>query len=248
MATQKVLITGGTSGLGEALFYRYITEGYDVIACGRNQNKLEQLQQVASKDSNNQFLTLNFDITDEKAVAEKSSSIDAIDVLILNAGDCQYIDDVMKFDHNAFVSVVSTNLLSVSALLKHFLPKVKRGGQIVLVSSSVTIMPFTRAQAYGASKAGLDYLAKSLRLDLIPHQIGVTLIHPGFIKTPLTDKNDFAMPFMLSAYDAAFRVFEGVEKRKRYLHFPKRLTLLLKIFSFLPDIIWQKIMLRGMTK
>jgi NAD(P)-dependent dehydrogenase (short-subunit alcohol dehydrogenase family) len=114
----------------------------------------------------------------------------------------------------------------------------------VFVSSSATIVPFPRSEAYGASKAGMDYLAKSLRLDLVSENIGVTLVHPGFIKTPLTEKNDFEMPFLLTSDEAANRIFQGVNRRTKYLHFPKRLTLILKLFSILPASLWQSIILR----
>lgn len=90
----------------------------------------------------------------------------------------------------------------------------------------------------------MDYLANSLRLDLAEHNIDVTLVHPGFVKTPLTDKNDFNMPFLMTSNEAASRIITGVDKRKRYLHFPKRLTLLLKFISYLPSSLWQKIITR----
>ena len=102
-------------------------------------------------------------------------------------------------------------------------------------------MPFPRSEAYGASKAGVDYLANSLRLDLAKHDIDVTLVHPGFVRTPLTDKNDFAMPFLLTSEQAAHRMIVGIEKRKKYLHFPKRLTLTMKLLAFLPASLWQRL-------
>ncbi len=107
------------------------------------------------------------------------------------------------------------------------------------------MLVFPRSEAYGASKAGMDYLANSLRLDLAKNDISVTLVHPGFIKTPLTDKNDFSMPFLLTSEEAAERIFNGVNAKSNYLHFPKRLTFLLKAFSFLPSSLWQKIILRN---
>jgi short-subunit dehydrogenase len=133
---------------------------------------------------------------------------------------------------------------ALGALLQYFLPKVKQGGQVVFVSSSATILPFPRSEAYGASKAGIDYLANSLRLDLVEHGIGVTLVHPGFVSTPLTDKNNFSMPFILTSEEAAIRMIKGIQQGKKYLHFPKRLTLILKIFSYLPSALWQALILR----
>ena len=237
MANKRILITGATSGIGHSLFEQYSELGEQVIACGRNQLQLQKMQKLTYK-------TCAFDITIKSEIAAYAESIESLDILILNAGNCRYIDNAKQFDGGLFADVVTTNLISLGWLLEYFLPKVKPGGQVVFISSSATIVPFPRSEAYGASKAGIDYLAKSLRLDLAKEEIDVTLVHPGFIKTPLTDKNDFTMPFLLTSEVAATKIINAVNQRKKYTHFPKRLTLLLKFFSFLPASIWQKIILR----
>lgn len=234
---KKVMITGATSGIGQALLSKYHGEGHQVIACGRDQSKLAAIENSCSK-------TCLFDLTKQDEITSALASIEALDILILNAGNCRYIDDAKQFDAELFADVISTNLTSLGWLLQSLLPKIKKGGQVVFVSSSATILPFPRSEAYGASKAGIDYLANSLRLDLLKHDIGVTLVHPGFIKTPLTDKNDFDMPFLLSSETAATRIYNGVMAKRQYLHFPKRLTWLLKLFSLLPSSLWQSLILR----
>ncbi len=240
---KKVLITGATSGIGEALLEKYQNNGDKVTACGRNKSKLTRLN-----NSEKNIDTLEFDITDKNQIAAAAQKVSSIDILILNAGDCAYIDDVKSFDGDKFSNIIKTNLISVGYLLQYFLPKLTVHGQIVFISSSATILPFSRAQAYGASKAGLDYLAKSLRLDLAPHNIDVTLVHPGFVKTPLTNKNTFDMPFMITSTQAAESIFKAVSKRQSYLQFPKRLTYILKTLAFLPDILWLWLTKRSMTK
>ena len=237
MVSRTVLVTGATSGIGLALYEKYVAQGDNVIACGRNKDKLAKLCGKAYK-------TVVFDMTQPAEIESVSVDIADIDILILNAGDCRYIDDAKHFDGKVFSDIISTNLSSLGALLQFFLPLVNRGGQVLFVSSSATIMPFPRSEAYGASKAGMDYLANSLRLDLVSEEIGVTLVHPGFIKTPLTDKNTFDMPFLLTSEEAASRIFTGVNRRSKYLHFPKRLTVILKLFSLLPSSLWQSIILR----
>jgi short-subunit dehydrogenase len=237
MSNQTILITGATSGIGLALFDHYTKRGDNVIACGRNKNKLAPLAERAIK-------TCLFDVTKPSEIEVSTADINKIDVLILNAGDCRYIDNAKHFDGKLFSDIIATNLSALGALLQHLLPLVSKGGQVVFVSSSATILPFPRSEAYGASKAGVDYLANSLRLDLVSENIGVTLVHPGFIKTALTDKNNFKMPFLLTSKDAAERIVRGVDKQTKYLHFPKRLTLMMKLFSFLPSFLWQAIILR----
>ena len=237
MSESNVLITGATSGIGSALVDRFILNGDYIVACGRNQEQLNIL-------SDKVMQTCCFDITSPLAIENEAKKIGEIDVLVLNAGTCLYIDDAKNFDGETFQEVINTNLSALGYLLANFLPKVKAGGQVVFISSSATIIPFPRSESYGASKAGIDYLANSLRLDLADHNIGVSLVHPGFIKTPLTDKNDFNMPFLLTSEEAAERIFKGVRAKKRYIHFPKRLTLLLKLFSLLPSSLWQALITR----
>lgn len=231
---KTILITGATSGIGLALFNQYSAQGHKAIACGRSETKLAELAAQAYK-------TCLFDLNNAEAIKQQLQSIDDLDVVILNAGDCQYIDDAKNFNGQLFSDIITTNLSSLGWLLQYTLPKIKKGGQLVFVSSSATILPFPKSEAYGASKAGMDYLANSLRLDLLDEDIGVTLVHPGFVKTPLTDKNTFNMPFLITSDEAASRIIKGVEQRKKYLHFPKRLTLLLKLFSLLPASLWQAI-------
>lgn len=240
---KTIMITGATSGIGEALLKKYHREGHQVIACGRDEKKL-----AAIAIESNASQTCLFDMTQQNEIAIAVQSIEALDILILNAGNCRYIDDAKHFDGDLFADVISTNLTSLGWLLQSLLPKVKKGGQVVFVSSSATILPFPRSEAYGASKAGIDYLANSLRLDLVKHDISVTLVHPGFIKTPLTDKNNFSMPFLLTSEEAAARIYKGVNAKRRYLHFPKRLTLLLKLFSLLPSSLWQSLILRKQNR
>lgn len=238
MTAKNILITGATSGIGHSLFKHYSRKGDKVIACGRNQQKLDEIASQA-------HLTGQFDMTIPSEIETFSKSVESLDILVLNAGNCRYIDDAKNFDGALFADVIETNLISLGWLLQFFLPKVRKGGQVVFVSSSATLMPFQRSEAYGASKSGIDYLANSLRLDLIKEKIDVTLIHPGFIKTPLTDKNDFPMPFLLTSEQAALNIAKAIDKRKEYAHFPKRLTMLLKFFSIMPNWIWRKMIIKG---
>lgn len=238
MSKKTVMVTGATSGIGLNLFHQYADNDYNVIACGRNTTVLQELKSKA-------YQCLNFDLQNQSEVTAIKHEVTELDILIINAGTCEYIDDVIHFDSDKFSRVISTNLTSVGWLLSAFLSKVKTGGQVVFISSSATILPFPRNEAYGASKAGIDYLANSLRLDLKSKNIDVTLIHPGFVKTPLTDKNTFNMPFLMSSKAAAIRIFNAVHKRKKYHQFPKRLTYLLRVFACLPSSLWEYLILKG---
>ncbi|MFT6984645.1 MAG: short-subunit dehydrogenase [Psychromonas sp.] len=239
---KKVLITGATSGIGEALCLYYQAIGYDVIACGRKPDKLAQLE------SYNNVSTIAVDLCDQQQVTEKMQQLGSLDLVILNAGSCEYMDDVKHFDGQLFARVINSNVIAMGYCLAALLPQIPAGGQLALVGSSASYLPFSRAQAYGASKAAVAYLARSLALDLKSQHIDVSLVSPGFVKTPLTDKNDFAMPMQISAQEAAKRIVTGLQKRTFDIHFPKRFTLILKTLSLLPDSWWRLISTRILQK
>lgn len=119
------------------------------------------------------------------------------------------------------------------------LHKSPKRGHIVGIVSQVVSAPFAQAEAYGASKAALSYFLDSLRIDLAD-SIDVTSVYPGFVKTPLTDKNHFAMPFIMPADEAAARIVEHIEERPNHYIFPKRLHWMLKISKVFPGV-WQKV-------
>ncbi|MBQ4810657.1 short-chain dehydrogenase [Pseudoalteromonas luteoviolacea] len=225
---KKVLITGATSGIGEGLVDRY-SKSHNVVACGRNEEKLSKL-------SGNNVQTLKFDMTEKAQVASAFVDIEQLDIVILNAGVCEYIDDARRFDAELFERVIHANVIATGYCIEALLPKLKPGGQLVIVSSSASFLPLPRAQAYGASKAALSYLTRVMQIEL--EDIDVTLVHPGFVETPLTDKNDFPMPFLVTVENACEAIFQGVESRKKEIHFPKRFTLLLKLFALLPFSLW----------
>ncbi|MFT7052619.1 MAG: short-subunit dehydrogenase [Psychromonas sp.] len=239
---KRILITGATSGIGKALCLLYQKQNYAVIACGRNQQALDEIGALKN------VLTLRFDISDKEQVREALTTLPELDLVILNAGSCEYINDAKNFDGDLFARVITTNLIALGYCLQAVLPKIKKGGQLALMGSSASYLPFSRAEAYGASKAGVAYLAKTLAMDLVEDEISVCLINPGFVKTPLTDKNAFSMPMLITAERAAEYIFNGLLKGKREIHFPAIFTFTLKIFACLPESVWSFISTRMINK
>lgn len=232
---KTIVITGATSGIGEQLCIDLAKKGNKVIACGRNEEKLAKLKdKIGDSLATAAFDTSNKDDV-EKAFQDIASN-HRIDCVILNAGNCEYVD-IDDFDSALFERVMQTNFMGSIYCIEAALPLLKKSANpyLVLMGSSSVYFPFGRAEAYGASKAALDYLAKSLRVDLEKFRIAVSIIHPGFVKTPLTDKNDFTMPMVIETDAASSYIIQGLEKQKFAIHFPKRFTWILKIMGSLPD-------------
>jgi len=241
--TQKVVwVTGASSGLGRSIALQLANSGALVIASARN---LQALQELAAENAN--IRPLACDITDADAFASLGERIVAIsphiDQAILNAGNCEYLD-FPNPDWNAVRRVMEVNFFGSVNCVEFVLPLLRASSaarpHLVVVASQVTAAPFPRAEAYGASKAALQYFCDSLRLDLAPEKIDVSVVNPGFVDTPLTRKNDFEMPFLMEADEAAQRIVARLQSRPRHYSFPKRLSLLLGLSKLAPSL-WQKI-------
>ncbi len=225
----RVLITGASSGIGTALVREYSAAGWAVTACGRDASRLQAVATDTGCD------TLAFDIADRQSTCDALAGLDPHwDLVILNAGTCEYIEDPRAFDAELFERVMHTNTVGPANCLQALLPHLKAGSRIALVGSSASYLPFTRAAAYGGSKAAVAYLAGSLAADLAPHGIGVSLVSPGFIKTPLTDQNDFNMPMMISAEQAALSIRRGLDKGQSHVCMPWLFCAFLRVLGRLP--------------
>ena len=192
---KTVLITGASSGIGYATARKAANRGWKVIACGRNE---ERLRKLSLEHFAIEYLT--FDLTDKDACSKHLNDLH-VDALILNAGICEYID-VNHFTSTPFKTVFDVNFFSAVHMIESLLPRLGQESQIVIVDSLARMLPFTKSQAYGASKAALHYLAKSLEVDLRERGIHVKTVSPGFVRTPLTDRNTFDMPMMITAEEA----------------------------------------------
>ncbi len=228
----RILITGATSGIGRQLALDYHQEGHEVWALGRNQEALDEL-------SDKGLQTARLDLENRTASLEWFSAMTPIDLAILNAGSCEYVD-LPEFDSALVSRVMRSNVESMAVSIEGVLPLLRKADRphLVAVGSSAAYVPLPRAEAYGASKAAIEYLIRTLRVDLFRENIDVSLVCPGFVKTPLTDRNDFPMPFRISVDEASEYMRRGIARRKLEIHFPKRFTYFLKILSLIPEVIW----------
>ncbi|MFT5548269.1 MAG: short-subunit dehydrogenase [Candidatus Azotimanducaceae bacterium] len=238
---QVIWVTGASSGLGRSLVLSLSRQGHQVIASARDEKALQDLEA-----NNPNICAIACDMVDESSLASVQSKMlekfSAIDQIILNAGTCEYLD-FPDPDWAAIRRVMEVNYFGTINCLKVALPLLRSSRalrpHIVVIASQVTNAPFPRSEAYGASKAALQYFFDSLRLDLVQDNIDVTIVNPGFVDTPLTRKNNFDMPFLMDVDKAANRIIKNIASRPRVYSFPKRLQGLLLISKLLPSL-WHK--------
>ena len=234
-------ITGASSGLGRSLALELAGKGNLVIASARNEEALKQLA-----EANDNIVALPFDITDDSALEAMRTRISGItlhlDRVILNAGSCEYLD-FPNPDWEAIRRVMEINYFGTVNCVRLALPLLRESTSerphIVAVASQATAAPFPRAEAYGSSKAAIQYFFDSLRLDLASENIDITVVNPGFVDTPLTRKNNFSMPFLMDVDMAAQRIVKNIESRPRCYSFPLRLSAMLFLSKLMPGV-WQK--------
>lgn len=242
-----VWLTGATSGIGLAVLEHLVAAGHRVIATGRRAEALDALV----KRFPSQVIALQADTTSKTDMAKVAETLQAhtVDWAILNAGTCEYLD-TREFSADLVDRVINTNVVGSARSVESALPALRksvaagRPVRLAIVSSSAWWFPFTRAEAYGASKAALSYFGHALRADLASENIPVTMVSPGFVKTPLTDQNDFDMPFMVSADTAAREIVNGLQAGKNEIEFPKKFTLSLKLVRLLPQSLTDKLAAR----
>ncbi len=231
----KIIITGATSGMGRQLALDYHNSGQEVWAIGRNEDSLAELRSLGMH-------TGQIDLTDSETSLAWFANLESIDLAILNAGTCEYID-MPNFDSSLVKRVMRANVESLAVSIEGVLPLLRKSAipHLAVVGSSAAYLPLPRAEAYGGSKAAVAYMVDTLRIALTKEKIVVSLICPGFVKTPLTDRNDFPMPFRITTEEASNYIRKGIAGKKAGIHFPKRFTYILKFLSLLPRPLWNAI-------
>ncbi|MEC6908075.1 SDR family NAD(P)-dependent oxidoreductase [Photobacterium piscicola] len=244
---KQVLITGASSGIGLQLAKDYANNGWHVYACGQNQSRLAQLVTNIDVASTGKITPLVFDVTNLEQTRQVLAEIETLpDHIILNAGTCEYIDNGV-IESDVFKRVFEVNFFGIIHCLDAMQSRFTATTHLVFISSSAAYTALPRAEAYGASKAALSYLANGLAIDLKDKVKTVTLVNPGFVATPLTNKNDFPMPMIVSCEYASIKIRQGIEKQQAEIHFPIKFTLLLKAIALFP-VALQRIIIQRMTR
>ena len=227
---KRVWLVGASSGIGAALARELARLGARVALSARSVDKLRALDIGGA-------VLLPCDVTDTASLAGARASLLAawrgVDLVIYLAGD--YVPmRTGDFDLAVAEKVITVNFNGGMRLAATVLPDLQAGGGIAFVASVAGYRGLPKALAYGPGKAALIHFAECLHLDLAPQGIGVWVINPGFVATPLTAKNDFAMPALLTPEQAALATVDGLKTGKFEIHYPKRFTRVMKLLALLP--------------
>ena len=239
---KSALITGASGGIGGAIAKALHGAGANV---GLSGTRVEPLEALAAELGERAFV-LPCKLDDAEAVAalpkQAAEAMGSVDILVNNAGITR--DNLfMRMSDDEWQSVLDVNLTGAARVLGHVLPPMieRDRGHIVLTGSLSGFRGLPRASGYGASKAGLMSLAETLYADLRGTGVDIQLVNPGFVKSRLTDKNDFAMPFIMDPEKAAEICFRHMSGSGFQRAFPRGLSWLFRGSRFLPDWLYYRL-------
>jgi NADP-dependent 3-hydroxy acid dehydrogenase YdfG len=233
---KRVWVIGASSGIGEACANALLAQGAKVALSSR---RVERLNAIAAQAQADQALVIPLDVTNDDqfhgAYQTLLNTWGGIDLLLFVSG--MYIplraDD---FEIQAAEQTIEANLLGPMRAVALVLPKMLKAhaGHIAIVGSVAGYSGLPKALAYGPSKAGIINFCETLYYDLLPEGVSVHMISPGFVATEATAQNDFEMPALISAAQAATEILGGIQRGEFDIHFPKRFSRFLKLLRLLP--------------
>ncbi len=250
MEDKKVIwITGASTGIGKALALKFAKNDWIVAASARRENLLNELN-----EENRNIHPFPLDVTDIDQCKNVFENIlqkfKNIEICVFSTG----IHDPKsekKFNLDKIRKIMEVNYFgvmnSINSIYEYY--NSKESGQISIVSSVAGYRGLPAAGAYCASKSALTSFTESLYFEMKRKNVRVSLISPGFIKTPMTDQNDFPMPMIKSPEFAAEQIYNGLIKKNSFeIHFPKAFTFFMKFLRILPNIVYFRLLEKGMKK
>jgi short-subunit dehydrogenase len=247
MNDKKVIwITGASSGIGKALSIKFAQEGWIVAASARREGLLQELTKI-----NQNIHSFPLDVTNpeqcKKVFEEIKKKFNNIEISIFGTG-IHDPNSEKRFNLEKIREIMEVNYFgtmnSINSVYDYY--NDKKGGQISIISSVAGYRGLPAAGAYCASKSALTSFTESLRFEMMRKNVRVSLVSPGFIKTPMTDQNDFPMPMIKSPEFAAEQIYIGLTKKTGFeIHFPKAFTFFLKFLRILPYSVYFKLINMG---
>ena len=239
---KNAIITGASSGIGAALARELSRRGWSVALLARRGELLEEVRGTLGTPS----AAIACDVTDagavERAVRQAEEALGGpIDLAVANAGvgipgpatKCKLADADQT---------IRVNVIGMMNLFAAVIPSMveRRAGRFAGIASIAGLRGLPASGAYSASKAAMQSFLESSRVELAPYGVGVTIVNPGFIATPMTEKNRFRMPFLMQADPAAKRIADGLERGQRVIEFPRPMVLLMRALRLVPDALYDR--------
>jgi short-subunit dehydrogenase len=241
-APRRVLLTGASSGIGAALAQELGRRGAHLWLAARRAERLAALvDEIGAAGGTAAAVAL--DVSDAAACARVVTGLDddvgGFDIVVANAGVGGRTTDVWKMQVDDAAEVVGTNLTGALATILPLLPRMRdRGrGHVVGISSQAADIKQPQGAVYGATKAGFSFFLDSVAPELLQHGIATTIVHPGFVKSEMTAKNRFPMPFLVETDDAARQIADAIDARRRWLRFPWQISAAITVASLIPGSV-----------
>ena len=247
--SKKIWITGASSGIGRALAIKFANEGWQVAVSARRENLLQDLNK-----NNLNIHSFPLDVKDKsrakKVFQDIIEKFQTVDICVFCTG-IHDPESEKKLSIEKIREIMETNFFGtvncIMAVNAYF--RERKNGHISIVSSVAGYRGFPAASGYCASKAALTSLAESLFFDFKRYNVRISLVSPGFIKTPLTDKNKFPMPMIKSPEYAAEKMFIGLTKKNTFeIHFPKTFTIIVKLLKIMPNWLFFWLVGKGIKR
>jgi short-subunit dehydrogenase len=246
MQTKNVVITGASQGIGKALGLEFANAGYDLCLLSRNADAIKELcDTINSKGGKCSYKKCDVsEYEDVKSGMEFAySSLGSIDIAILNAG-VGHPEWMKTFSSEGYKEIMKTNAFGIAHSLEFLIPiMINQGyGKIAGITSMADVRGYTGSSAYTSSKAAASVLLESARLELKEFNIRVITVRPGWVRTAMTDKNEFKMPFIMETKKAARKIRKGIEKGKSVVQFPWPIVWATRLVKNLPNWIFDPLL------
>ncbi|MBR2141332.1 MAG: SDR family NAD(P)-dependent oxidoreductase [Rickettsiales bacterium] len=243
---KNILITGASSGLGREIAVEYSSQNTNLYLIARNIQELEKAKKICE----DRGATVYIQVIDVKNKQEMKNYLESLnvnfDIVFANAGISSGTAENFE-EEDKIYNIFETNIMGVLNTITPIVQKMikNRSGRIVLISSMASFRGMSTAPAYSASKACVRFYGEALNNYLKQYNVDVNVVCPGFIKTPLTDKNNFPMPFLMDTKTAVKKIVNSINKNKKFIIFPKILYYFITFLNILPfgidDYIFSKL-------
>lgn len=245
-----VFITGASSGLGAALAKQYAAQGHTLGLLARRRDRLHEL--AASLPGRHYLYVVDVQDRDELHAAAYNfiEQVGEVDVVIACAGISAGTLTEEADDFAVFKAIFETNVMATVSTFEPFVPQMikRRAGTLVGIASVAGVRGLPGAGAYSASKSAVTTYCESLRLELKPHNVGVVTIAPGYIRTEMTAKNPYQMPFLMDAEVFATKALTAIQQKRSYAVIPWQMGVVGKLMRLLPNWLYDRLAVNAPRK